>query len=203
VHDRAPHPAIVFIARPSNFKIPMKIPLIFGLAATFTMSVITLIAHLSGLSTDPETFLRTVISLGLVGVAVLITCMVLGTRQARSERGALEFTYGQAFMAGWMVAVFAAAAGVLFNYLYFAIINPDFAEVQIAWMRSFMEKMNSPAEKIDDAIEQFRIKATVTRQLINGALFNLIFGAIVALITAAIMKRPAQEDLSVIPPAIS
>lgn len=64
------------------------------------------------------------------GLAVGITCIVLGTKARRAEVPPHEnFGYGSALACGVMITLFAALIGLVTNYLYTAVINPNFVEV--------------------------------------------------------------------------
>ena len=86
----------------------MKTPLLYGIGITFVTSVITLVSHLLGYWTDPEKIMKGLILGFLCGITVFITGTILGTRRVRAERGNAEFTYGQAFATGLLIAIFAA-----------------------------------------------------------------------------------------------
>jgi hypothetical protein len=175
----------------------MKIPLLYGIGVTFVLSAINLITYLLGYWTNVEKFLTGMI-LGLFcWFVVLTTGMILGTRRARAAQGSLRFTYGKAYLNGLMVAVFAGLTGIIFSFLFFKFLIPDFVDTQIEWTRSFMERMNVPPDKIEEAVANARAKAGLGRQLINGLLANVIAGAIISLITAAFLKRKASEDLPI------
>lgn len=181
----------------------MKLPLIYGLGIAFTTSVLALISHLTGLSTDPDKMMIGAAA-GLAGLLfAYIVGIVLGTRRARLERGAAGYSYGQAFATGMLISLFAALGGVVFNFIYFKFLSPDFAEIQIAATRSFMERMNMPADKMEDALAQMRVQTTLVSQLRGGFIFAAVLGTIIALIVAAVVKRPATNAAAELPPAFT
>jgi hypothetical protein len=172
----------------------MKIPLVYGIGITIATGVITLVAHLLGYWTDPEKLMMGMAIGGLCGIATLTIGIVLGTRRVRAASGAGRFTYGNAYISGLLIALCAAVCGLIFNFVFFKYLVPDFADTQVEWMRSFMEKMNAPADKIEEAIEGIRTKATLGAQLRNGLLGTVILGAIISLITSAFLKRNPADD---------
>lgn len=181
----------------------MRTPLFYGLGVAFVTSVIALTSHILGYTTDPEKFMVGMVVGGLVSVVALIIGIVLGTRKVRAERGPAGLTYGQAFKAGWLVAAGAAFGSAVFSFIYMKFLHPNFADTQVEWMRSFMERMHMPPDKMEKALEDMRAKATVGRQVINSFLFNLIFGAVISLVTAAILKRQPADAPPELPPGVS
>jgi Protein of unknown function (DUF4199) len=176
----------------------MKTPLLYGLGITFVTSVITLVSHLLGYWTDPEKLMKGMILGFLGGTTVFIMGTVLGTRRIRAERGGGEFTYGQAFLAGLLIALFAGLGGLVFNFIFFKFLIPDFATTQAEWMRSLMEKMNAPPDKVDEAVEKIKASATLGRQMLNAVIGSVVMGTLVSLITAAFLKRPASDEPPVV-----
>lgn len=172
----------------------MKTPLLHGFGITLVTGVVTLIAHLLGYWSDPQKLMTGMMLGGLCGITVQTIGIVLGTRRARTEHGTPEFSYGDAFKNGVLIAFFAAVFGIVFNFIFFKFLVPDFAETQAEWMRSFMEKMNAPAYKIEEAIEGMRAKATLVVQLRNGFIGTVVIGTVISLISSAFLKRKASDN---------
>ncbi len=180
----------------------MKTYLIYGVGMTFANAVLTLGLHIMGFWSDPEKLGTALLVAFPVGLAITIGGIVLGTKKAREPHGPNGFTYGQAWQAGFFTVLFAALFGVIFNALYFGVINPNFNEVTMDWTKSFMERMGAPDAQIDKKLEELRTTNTAVRQVINGFLGAVVFGMITSLITAAVMKRAPVEDLSQEPPPL-
>lgn len=172
----------------------MKTPLLYGFGVTLVTGAITLVAQLLGYWTDPQKLMTGMMIGGLCGITVQTIGIILGTRRARSEQGTPQFTYGDAFKNGVLIVFFAAVSGLLFNFIFFKFLVPDFADTQVEWMRSFMEKMNAPAYKIEEAIEGIRSKATLIAQLRNGFIATIVLGTVISLITSAFLKRKVSDD---------
>lgn len=178
----------------------MKTYLTYGLAISFALAVLSLISHILGLSTSAER-LGTAMIIGIAGLLVILTTgIVLGTKAARSSVPPNEgFTYGRAFTSGVLIALFAAAGGAVFNAVYFAYIHPDHAEITVQWTTSLMEKMGAPESEIERTVQDIRAKSGVVRQVLNGAVFTVILGAVISLVTSAFLKRPATEEIPALP----
>jgi len=106
-----------------------------------------------------------------------------------------DFGYGRALGAGFMIVLFASLMGVTFNLVYTTVINPGFTEVVL---RSQADKLEAQSLS-SDKVEQI---TTMTRKMMHPAvqsamvfLAGLFFGTLVALVTAAFLKRPATDKL--------
>jgi hypothetical protein len=181
----------------------MKTYLTYGAGITAAGAVLTLVLHIMGYWTNPERLGTALMIASIGGLAISTVGIVLGTKAVRDPVGPAGFTYGQAFKAGLFIILASAAFGLVFNFVYFKFINPNFAETTIQWTQSLMERMGAPEAQIEKKIDEMRQTTTVTRQLINGAVGAICFGAVISLITAAILKRAPKEDLSEPPPIAS
>jgi hypothetical protein len=130
------------------------------------------------------------------GLAIGITFVVFGTKARRAELPATEdFGYGRALGAGVMITLFAAIFGVVFNYLYSAIINPNFVEVMVQAQTLKFEEKGMSGEQIDRAVGLMRGMMKPGIQAAFGFIFGLFFGTLISLVTAAFLKRPATDEV--------
>lgn len=170
----------------------MKTYVTYGLILTFVSAVVTLVLQIMGMFT-PE-HLGTAMILGILcGLALNITLIIMGTKADRATVGAAAFGYGRALKAGFMIVLFAACFGLVFNLIYFKFINPNMGETTAEWTRSLMERMGAPDAQIEAKIAEIKEKSTLMRQVVNGFISTIVFGTIVSLITSAFLKRPAAE----------
>jgi hypothetical protein len=175
----------------------------YGLGITFAGAVVALFFHLLGFSTSAERFGTYLILSMLSSLVILITGITLGVRAKRAEYGVAGYTFGNAFKTGFLIVVAAALAGAVFQFLYFKLLNPDFVEVMIEWTRGWMEKVGARPADIEAAAEDMRAKSTMTRQLINGIIFNLVLGSLATLVIAAILKRRPADEPGTLPPSLT
>ncbi len=180
----------------------MKTYLKYGAAMTAAGFVVIMVCYIVGLW-EPANLGKGLIIGVCAGLAIQITGIVLGTRQVRAATGKRGFTYGEAFKAGFMIALCGALCGIVSNFIFFKFVNPNYNENMIAWTKSMMEGMNAPEARIEKAEEDMRAKGGLDRQLINGVVGGIVLGTIISLITAAIMKRPPEDDFSEEPPPIA
>lgn len=170
----------------------MKTYLIYGAVMTFASAVLTLVMQILGLFT-PE-HLGTAMLVGMIcGIAIMVVCLILGTKADRATVGPGAYGYGRALKAGIMITLAAACVGIVFNLIYFKFINPNMGETVAQWTQSFMERMGAPESQIEKKVADIRESSTVMRQVFRGFLNTAITGAILSLITSAFLKRAAAE----------
>jgi hypothetical protein len=171
----------------------MKTYLTYGFAITLGNAVVTLIFYLLGFHSDPDKVHLAGLLAMPVGLAIGITATTLGMRAQRSTTPATEaFSYGRAFTTGFMIALFAALFGAIFQYAYVAFINPNFTAIIQQAQRARLEAKGLGSDQIDhiQAIARTFMKPAVLA--IFAAIGAVIWGTIISLIVAAFVKRPAS-----------
>ena len=176
----------------------MKNYLIYGFAMAMAGALLTLIMFFAGFHSDAEKMQSGLAqAIGYVGpTAIAFTVIVLGTRARREEVPETEpFGYAQALGAGVMIGLFAALFNVVFSYLYFAVINPNFSDVAHQAQVAAMEAKGLTAAQIEgaDAIMQRMMSPAILTAF--GALFGFIWAVLVSLVTAAFLKRKTNDEL--------
>lgn len=132
----------------------------------------------------------------LLSFALMLGCIVYAIKAFRGENGGF-LSLGEALKVGLAVALIAGIIGMIFNYIFITVIEPDFAlnildkarenmleqnpnmtEEQMEFGMSMAEKMTSPI--------------VMSAMAIIGSLF---FGFIISLIAGLIMKVNKPEHL--------
>jgi hypothetical protein len=168
--------------------------LIYGFLLALTAFLIVLVLFLCGLASDPAK-LRAGETIGFVaGLAAAIGFITSGIKTRRQDVPATEsFTYGQAFGAGALVQLFASLFGLIGNYVYFAVINPNFGDIIVQAKIDKLEASGLSGDKLDRVENMLRIFSSPLAMTGAGFVNTAILGLIVALIAAAFLKRPAAE----------
>jgi len=181
----------------------MKTYLTYGFAMAFGGALVVFAMFFLGLHDKPEK-LDTAQSIQTVfGLATGIICIVLGTKARRAESPSTrDFGYGSALGAGVMITLFAAVIGLFTNYLYSAVINPNFGAVMIAAQALKLEASGVPADKIEQIQKMTGIMMKPPVLAAIGFMSGLFFGTLISLVTAAFLTRPADGDPET-PPALS
>jgi len=97
-------------------------------------------------------------------------------------------TFGQAFSAGFRYAVFTGLLTAVFIYLYYSILNPEAYDQILEVTQQSMEEQNAPSSQIDKTMEMMHSWGPLLSAF-GVAVGSAILGAIISLITAAILKK--------------
>jgi MFS family permease len=127
--------------------------------------------------------------------AIAIVVIVLGTKARRADVPLSEpFGYGRAFLAGFLITLFACLFGLVTNYLYFHVINPGMTDVMIQMQVDKLEAKGLTGDQLDRAEKMTRsMMGNPLIIAVFGFLGGLFWGTIISLITAIFLKRKHVE----------
>jgi len=138
--------------------------------------------------------------IGLINMGLTVTFVVIGTKKYRNDVLGGYINFGNAFLVGLLIVVFSSLITTLYNLILNTIIDPTYFERTMEavkeWTGNFMYNKGIPEDQIDQALEQFdsREKPSVVSMIFGGILTSAIGGAILSLITAAILKKESFDS---------
>jgi len=172
----------------------MKSYLTYGALIAAGNGVVTLTLYLAGFHSDPGKLQAANLASFVTGLALGVSFLIVGLR---AKRAALpptqDFSYGTALSAGVLISLFAALLGTAFQYLYQSFINPGLADLLIQAQETQLQQRGVPAEQIEKALQVMRFFIKPSVQAFIGFMFSMVFSTLVALVTAAFLKRKATE----------
>ena len=173
--------------KPSIFKYSLIYGVILGLALVIYSSLLYV------------TNLMFVQVLGYLSFVIIIVIMYLGEKAYRDKGLGGSINYGQAFLTGLLIVVFASVISSLFTYLLYTVIDLDLVEKSLKFQE---DKMIASGKYTDQQIEfgmnMARKFTTPNRMLIMGILGSAFFGAIFSLLISIFIKK---EPLPIEPQA--
>ena len=133
-------------------------------------------------------------SFGFSVLAITIAILVYALINYRKENGGV-LTFKEGFMITLYAFIVSSLLTTIFNYILYNFIDPDLSnfikEKAINTTTQMMEKFGAPQDKIDETIEKMQSQ-DFSQNLyasLKQFLGSIIFGAIIALILAAILKK--------------
>jgi hypothetical protein len=177
----------------------MKTCSLYGFISALAGAFLILALYFLGFHSDPAK-LGAAQGIALVGgLAIGITCTALGVRARRDEVPASEeFGYGAALGAGVLISLVASVLSAIFTYAYHAFINPGFSDILIQDAVAKVAAKGVSGDQLEK-IESFdRILFSPVPMALIALIFGFIFGVVISLVVAAILKRPAPAQ----PPAV-
>jgi hypothetical protein len=172
----------------------MKTYLTYGFLKALTYFLLTLLVFVGGLQSDAAHLMLGGWILGLGRLVIAIVFITLGIRARRSSVPSTEeFSYGWAFQAGFAIQAFSSLFSAGFTYLYAAVINPNLTDVMLQAQAQKLQAGGMSDDQIEHVQHMTRLFSGPAMQAAETVVGGLIFGAIIALIAAAFLKREAAE----------
>lgn len=169
----------------------MKISLTYGFLLALGGALLTFALFFLGFHSATEKLAAAQWIGSLGGLAISWTLLYLGLNASRAQAAATDrdWLFGPAFGQGFMIVLVGALLGVIFSYIYFASINPDFVTMMRDAQTSAMEEKGFSPEKIERA--QGMVNKLISAPALSffafvGALVN---GTLLALHLALTMIR--------------
>lgn len=177
---------------------PFKLELTYGIYFALISIVLNLLVWATAFL-EKSGLLASVI-LGLVNFGILIGFLIICTKSYRDRSLNGTITFGQAYLFALMVVVFSSIITGLYSYIFYKFIDPDYgARVLHAIQEKtyqFMVNRGLPEDQIDAQMIKLEAQEipTAAGALISSLKMGLIGGAIIALITSAIVKKNNRRD---------
>lgn len=108
--------------------------------------LINLLSYFAGLQTD---YIRHFQYVQWVATLVIFVLLYLGADAKRKERPKASHTYGQAFLAVFLIGLLYSAVGAITHFVFFRYVNPDFSSYMLDFSRAQMVEQGIPEASID------------------------------------------------------
>lgn len=136
--------------------------------------------------------------IGILQLALMAFLLVYYTKRYRDTMFNGKITFGQAFSFGVMLVVFSSLISSLYSYILNKYIDPDYMHRVMTMIQDKTYQMLSNSGMSQDQIESQMVKIeergipSPIETLVSSLEGGLIGGAIMSLISSAIVKKNAR-----------
>lgn len=169
----------------------MKTAVKFGLLNGGIAILWSLVMYITGLNRSANAQWINILQL-----AIPIVCMVMVVKEYRSSTGNGWISFGKAFNQSFIVGLIGGLISTAFYFIYISVIDPSFIDFQKSMQLQKLEERGMSEEIIQKSSEQMSFFMSPAMQSLFGILFVLIMSSLLALIIAAIFKKPNPEEIS-------
>jgi hypothetical protein len=170
----------------------MKTYALYGFISALAGAFLTLIEFFTGLHSDAAKLPAANLIGGIGAIAIIVTCIILGTKARREEVPLTEdFGYGAAFFAGFMISFVSTVLSTAFSFIYNSYINPAMMDIILQDRLSKLEASGMSGDRLDKAESMTRMMMSPIPLAIYLLIVGVIVGLVLSLITAAFLKRQA------------
>lgn len=170
----------------------MKTSLTYGLGMAIAGTILAFVLYFLGFHSSAEK-LATGQTIGMIGgLAIAIVGLTLAVKARRAETPATEpFGYGRALGVGTLTGLFSSLFGSISNVIYVTLINPGIQDLLVEGELAKLEARGMTADQTEAAEGMIRLMTGPAMQGVFGLIGGFFFSFIIALIVAAVLKRPA------------
>ena len=137
------------------------------------------------------------IYMGLISVLIPIAGIFFGIKERRDKSNFGYIRFKEAFKTGITITFIIAVSTVLFTYVYYEYINPNYVNFLAAETEKSLLQKNVSREEISAAVTIIRYQFSFNVQLIQQLLFILIGGTAITTVVSMILKRSRRNKPSV------
>lgn len=117
-----------------------------------------------------------------------------GIREKRIRSNFGYITFQDAFKTGMIITLIISVIMLVFVYVYFEYINPEFLNYLTAETQKKLLAINSSREEIEAELTIVKYDYSLNVQLIRQTLYVLAGGTIISFITAVLLKKTRKDD---------
>ncbi len=170
----------------------MSTKFIYALILTICGALLNLLLFFTGFQTEK---LATGQYFQWLGFVMMFAILWLGIKAVRDEAPEKGMSYGRGVGTGTLISLYSGLMSSIYSFIHFKFVNPQFADYQLALIRPKWEAAGMPEAQMDQAEKVTRAMMGPVAQAIMTPILVVLFGLILSLIIAAILKRPAPEQL--------
>lgn len=127
-------------------------------------------------------------SLKYLSFLPFLAFLFLSQKEYKDQLGGY-LTYGEGFLSGFLYAIFTGIFIAIFTYVYYTMLSPDMVtKIMDASQKKMTEDGKLSQDQIDAAMSMTR-KYFAVFAVVGVVFIYILFGTIVSLISAAVMKN--------------
>jgi hypothetical protein len=170
----------------------MSTKFIYALTLTICGALLNLLLYFTGFQTEK---LATGQYFQWLGFVMMFAILWLGIKAVRDEAPEKGMSYGRGVGTGTLISLYSGLMSSVYSFIHFKFVNTEFADYQLALLRPQWEAAGMPEAQMEQAEKWSRAMMGPVAQAILTPILVVLFGLIMSLIIAAILKRPAPDQV--------
>jgi ABC-type sugar transport system permease subunit len=162
----------------------------YALILTIASAVLNLALYFTGYQTEK---LATGQYFQWLGFVIMIVVLFLGIKAVREESPGKYMSYGKGVGTGVLISLYSGLMSGVYSFIHFKFVNTEFGDYNMELIRAKWAQAGMGADQMEKAEGFTRMFMGPVSMAIISPIMAVIFGLVVSLIIAAILKRPAPE----------
>ena len=134
--------------------------------------------------------------IGIVSAIIPIMGIYFGIKERRDKVNFGYISFKDAFRTGIVITFIIGVMIVVFTYIYYEYINPDFVNILSTETEKTLIQNNASRDDINAALEIVRYQYSFSVQIIQQLLFVFVGGTIISIILAFLLKKYQRRGLN-------
>ena len=170
----------------------MSTKFIYALTLTICGALLNLLLYFTGFQTEK---LATGQYFQWLGFVLMFAILWLGIKAVRDEAPEKGMSYGRGVGTGTLISLYSGLMSSVYSFIHFKFVNTEFADYQLALIRPKWEAAGMGEAQMEQMEKVSRTMMGPVAQAILTPIFVVLFGLILSLIIAAILKRPVPDQI--------
>ncbi|GDX53183.1 hypothetical protein LBMAG27_22300 [Bacteroidota bacterium] len=163
----------------------MNLAFKWALIIAFSVIVIYIIVYLAGSATNKN--------VGWINYALMLIGASFATKVYRDEKCGGYISFGRAFQFGFLTVLIVGIITTIYSYFFFTYIAPELVDQILKEAENNMLNSGQSEEQIELAMSYMKKFMTPGWMAFWGMMGSVFLGAIISLLSAAIMKKENKE----------
>jgi hypothetical protein len=168
----------------------MKPGVKFGLICSGVSVLWSLLLFITGLNRIDSSWIFNVLAVGIP-----VYCCALAINEYKSTMGGGYIQFNAAFKESVVVTLINSVITAVFSIVYLQFIDPTFMDFIMQKQVTKMQEMGMAEDQIQKMLDQSAKWQSPGMMFFWALLGSVVLGFIIALIMAAIMKKPNPEEI--------
>ena len=164
---------------------------IYALVMTICGAALNLLLYFTGFQTEK---LAVGQHLQWFGFAIMIGVLWLGIKAVRDESPGQAMSYGKGVGTGVLISLYSGLMSSVYTYIHFKFVNANFADYQLELIRAQWAAKGMTEAQMEQAESIARKFMGPVVSAIATPFMVVLFGLIISLVLAAILKRNPPAD---------
>ena len=168
--------------QPKTGKFALNFGLLLGaVSVIFTFMLYTLDMHYQG-------------GFGVLAVSALLSlaAIIIGLIQFKKANGGY-MTFGQGFKIGIGICLIAGIIGIIFNQIMMNVIDPEMMTKAMEYQEGQLVERGLTPQQASDQMEMGKQFATPMWQITFGLIGSVLFGILLSIVPALVIKKAKPE----------
>lgn len=127
--------------------------------------------------------------LSIIAVLIPVAGIYFGIKERKNKTNYGYISFKESFKTGVVIILIIAVSAVIFIYVYYEYINPDFVNIIGAETEKKLLRENAGRDEINASVDAVKYSYSLNIQLIQKLIFILLGGTVASFVISMLLKK--------------